>query len=254
MSELKFKLLPTTLINEGFVQRNPNSNYEKYLLEFVNSSPFFLEKSKGQLYTSPESEERGQCDCISDNFTLDFKMIISPTMAQAKNLFTQSICQVLPGVTIRGDAKIKPSDKRYRPIEATVLHTWFRELNVEKLHMIFNSATFSISAYKDIKSILGAIDKPKNILCMLPYEYIYDNKEDIITYEAKVIDTISQDYKSLMEYRLIIQPNYDNYIAFVFSNKLIILQYNKTRFEVVDSIPLNKSEIFQQLKEVSGLF
>ena len=79
MSELlKFKLLPASLINTNFVQGNPNSNYEKYLLEFVNASPFFLKKSKGQVYTAPESEHCGQCDCISDHYTLDFKIWLSP--------------------------------------------------------------------------------------------------------------------------------------------------------------------------------
>ena len=196
MSELlKFKLLPATLINSNFIEGNPDSNYEKYLLEFVNSSPFFLGKSKGKEYASPESEHCGQCDCILENYTLDFKMLVSPTMAQAKNLFTQSICQPCPGVTMYGEAKVKSSDKGYRPIEATVLHTWFRNLCIDELYMISISDDFSIPAHKDIKSILGAVNKPKNILCMLPYEYACDEQDDVVLKEKEVIKTISDDYR-----------------------------------------------------------
>jgi len=256
MSELlkKFKLLPATLINTNFVKGNPDSNYEKYLLEFVNASPFFLEKSKGQVYSAPESEHCGQCDCISEHYTLDFKMIVSPTMAQAKNLFTQSICQPCAGVTMYGDAKIKPSDKGYRPIEATVLHTWFRELSVDELYHISLSDNFSIPAYKDIKSILGAINKPKNIICMLPYEYVCEEQDDIESKKKEVIKTISADYRSLADYRMRVQPEFDNYVVFVFEKNLFILQFNKSSAAVVDIIPITKSKIFCQLRSAAKAF
>lgn len=255
MSELlKFKLLPASLINTNFVQGNPNSNYEKYLLEFVNASPFFLKKSKGQVYTAPESEHCGQCDCISDHYTLDFKMIVSPTMAQAKNLFTQSICQPCAGVTMYGDAKIKPSDKGYRPIEATVLHTWLRDLSVDELYHISLSDNFSIPAYKDIKSILGAINKPKNIICMLPYEYVCEEQDDIESKKKEVIKTISADYRSLADYRMKVQPEFDNYVVFVFEKNLFILQFNKSSAAVVDIIPITKSKIFCQLRNAAKAF
>lgn len=255
MSELlKFKLLPASLINTNFVQGNPNSNYEKYLLEFVNASPFFLEKSKGQVYTAPESEHCGQCDCISNHYTLDFKMIVSPTMAQAKNLFTQSICQPCAGVTTYGDAKIKPSDKGYRPIEATVLHTWFRELSVDELYQISVSNDFSIPAYKDIKSILGAINKPKNVICILPYEYINDEQDDIESKRKQVIKTISTDYRSLADYRMKEQFGFGNYVAFVFENDFFVLQFNESSVDVVDIIPITQSRVFCQLKSVAKAF
>ncbi len=255
MSELlKFKLLPASLINTNFVQGNPNSNYEKYLLEFVNASPFFLRKSKGQVYTAPESEHCGQCDCISDHYTLDFKMIVSPTMAQAKNLFTQSICQPCAGVTMYGDAKIKPSDKGYRPIEATVLHTWLRDLSVDELYQISLFDDFSIPAYTDIKSILNAINKPKNIICMLPYEYVIDEHGDIELLKKEVIKTISADYRSLVDYRMKIQSGYENYVAFVFENNLFVLQFNKSSVDVTDIIPVTKSKIFCQLRSVAKAF
>ena len=162
MSELNFKLLPAALLIKNFVKGNPDSNYEKYLLEFVNSSSFFREKSKGQIYTSPENENFGQCDCISDNYSLDFKMLISPNMAKAKNLFSYSICQPLPGITMYGDARRKPSDIKYNPIESAVLHTWFKDLSADKLYQISISDNFSVLAYKDIKKTLKAT--PHNIV------------------------------------------------------------------------------------------
>lgn len=251
---LKFKILPASLINTNFVEGNPNSNYEKYLLEFVNASSFFHDKSEGQVYTAPESEHCGQCDCISEHYTLDFKMIVSPTMARAKNLFTQSICQPCPGVTMYGDAKVKPSDKRYRPIEATVLHTWLRNLSVDELCQISLSDDFSIPAYKDIKYILSAINKPKNILCMLPYEYVYEGQSDIELLKNEVIKTVSVDYRSLADYRMKVQSEYENYVAFIFNNNFFILQFRESSVDVVDIIATTESKIFCQLKSVAKAF
>lgn len=255
MSELlKFKMLPASLLLSKFVQGYRVYKYEEYLLEFINSSSYFLKKSNGQKYVHPEKEDGAKCDCISENYKFDFKLLIAPTMAQAKRIFTPSICQPYPCVTMHGAATVTPSDKNYSPINATVLHTWFRKLTVDELSEISKSEDQTISVYKDIKSILESVNTQKNILCMLPYEYTYNNDEDVAIYERRVIETISHDYKSLMEYRFIIQPSYENYIAFIFSDKLIILQYNKSRFKVVDSIPLNKSEIFQQLKRASEIY
>ena len=48
--------------------------YEKYLLEFVYASPFFLKKSKGQVYTAPESEHENYVAFVFENnlFVLQF--------------------------------------------------------------------------------------------------------------------------------------------------------------------------------------
>lgn len=67
-------LLPSELIIKNFIQGEKNCNYEKYLLEFVNATSYFRAKSDGALYESPPSEEKGQCDCISPKYMLDFKL------------------------------------------------------------------------------------------------------------------------------------------------------------------------------------
>lgn len=70
-------LLPPEMIIKNFIQGDPDCNYEKYLLEFVNASTFFLSKFGGITYYRPESEESGQCDCISTRYQLDFKLVAS---------------------------------------------------------------------------------------------------------------------------------------------------------------------------------
>ena len=79
-------LLPPEMIIKNYIHGDPDCNYEKYLLEFVNASDFFRVKSDGDIYQSPESEENGQCDCISTSYQFDFKLIASKTALQARSI------------------------------------------------------------------------------------------------------------------------------------------------------------------------
>ena len=49
-------LLPPEMIIKNYIHGDPDCNYEKYLLEFVNASDFFRVKSAGDIYQSPESK------------------------------------------------------------------------------------------------------------------------------------------------------------------------------------------------------
>lgn len=251
---LKFRMLPTSLLIKNFVENDSDSNYEKYLVEFINSSPFFLEKSNNQMYVHSEKQSNGECDCVSDRYKIDFKLLISQSMAQSKNLFSRSICQSVPGIIIYGPPKKLSTDKDYKEIKATSLVPSFRGISVDELFEIAISSDQSIEKNKDIKSVLNAVDTQKHILCMLPYEYVSNNEEDYSIQETRVIETISQDFQSLAHYRMRMQPKYDTYISFVYRDSLIILQYTARAVLVVDKIPLKKSGVFQKLQSIANPF
>ena len=89
---------------------------------------------------------------------------------------------------------------------------------------------------------------------MLPYEYVSNEQDDTEFMKKEVIKTISADYRSLADYRIMVQSEFDNYIVFVFENNLFILQFNKTTVDVVDIIPITKSKIFCQLRNAAKAF
>lgn len=88
-------LLPPEMIIKNYIHGDPDCNYEKYLLEFVNASDFFRVKSDGDIYQSPESEENGQCDCISTSYQFDFKLIASKTALQARSILYPSKTEIV---------------------------------------------------------------------------------------------------------------------------------------------------------------
>lgn len=67
--------LPAPIVLNNYVHGLPKYSYEDYLLEFVNSSNEFKRLSNGETYHSPASEAHSENDCISSNYSLDFKMI-----------------------------------------------------------------------------------------------------------------------------------------------------------------------------------
>ena len=71
---IKFKLLPPATIIKNFVDGESDCNYENYLLELLNKSSHF--KKRGQsLFSKPLNENNGQCDAISKNYEIDFKIL-----------------------------------------------------------------------------------------------------------------------------------------------------------------------------------
>lgn len=98
-------LLPSEMIIKNYIHGDPDCNYEKYLLEFVNASDFFRAKSDGDIYQSPESEENGQCDCISTSYQLDFKLIASKTALQARSILYPSKTEIVKGVIVTSEPR-----------------------------------------------------------------------------------------------------------------------------------------------------
>lgn len=101
------ELLPSALIIKNFVQGEPECNYEKYLLEFVNESTYFRSLAMGKRYVAPESEADSECDCISTQYKMDFKLIASKTALQARSVLAPGIVSFGNGAYARTGSKIK---------------------------------------------------------------------------------------------------------------------------------------------------
>ncbi|HCU2761025.1 TPA: hypothetical protein OUL20_000874 [Clostridioides difficile] len=54
--EMRVDILHAVFINKNFIKDEENCNYEKYLLELVNKSIYFREKSNFAEYVPPKSE------------------------------------------------------------------------------------------------------------------------------------------------------------------------------------------------------
>lgn len=125
--ELTIKpMLPSAVIS-NFVEEIPDSNYEIYLRELVNSSAYFLDKGKS-IYSGSSSEEVGQCDAISEEYELDFKLLDSQTKLMAVSILKEQPIVFASGLVAYTECK-KPGGK----VRATRLHAAMRGLSVDGL-------------------------------------------------------------------------------------------------------------------------
>ena len=103
-SELTIKPMPPSAIIKNFVEGVPNCNYEIYLRELINNSTYFRDKGKSA-YSEPPSEEAGQCDAISEEYELDFKLLDSQTKLMADSILKEQPMVPVSGIVAHTECK-----------------------------------------------------------------------------------------------------------------------------------------------------
>ena len=243
---LRVKALPAELIITDFVANEFDCNCEKYMLEFLNKSDFFLEKSDGQLYTSPPSECNGECDFISDIYSLDLKLIGSETLMRAKSCLSRRKVLLAPGVWATN------SPKGHKCEIVSCIYTALRGRNIAQLSQIRNANKGLSREEKDILQFLCKLETKKNLLLFFPYSFKFDNDYEIEQGIKRIQEAINADFCSVIEYRNIIHPTLDTFFAFVYHDCIVFMQALKNMLEYVDHVKLSESPIYVKLEGYSN--
>lgn len=235
-------LLPPELIIKNFIHGEPDCNYEKFLLEFVNNSDFFRKKSELQLYRPPFSESNGECDCISDKYQLDFKLIASNTILQASSILSLQKTVIAKGVTITGGPKV-----RNRRIKATRIHAALREYDIHSLRKLREKPTSKQGIENDIFELLETLETNKNLLLFFPYRFTFETEYEFSEGVEQIQTCLNNDFRYVMEYRNCVIQGRDTYMSFIFDGHIVFLKTDNNTLNFVDSVELTKSPIFLNL-------
>ena len=179
-SEMRVDFLGAARVIDNFIGgvMEPYS-YEDYLRDFVNHSNYFLQKSNGKPYGKPVSESNGECDCISDIYSFDFKLFTSQSRLQAARIFSQSITLVAPGVVLYGPPLVSKNDKNYKEITCIIPYAMFRDLNFDEIVEIRKKGEDAKELEKEVVQIIKKFETKKNLM-MLPI--VLSQTRDILTY------------------------------------------------------------------------
>lgn len=240
---LVMRLFTSSTIVSNFVSGIPNCNYEHYLRELLNASVYFSKRG-GSPYSAPKSEDHGQCDAISQNYELDFKLLIARTEMQAASTLRLQPFVVTKGLTGFAECK-NPGGS----IKVTRIHSVLRDLSVEELEKIRKSGTSGDSIHDDIVSVLKTAEVNKNILFLFPYDFWYEHPicpddaiEEIRSYLAGVFNT-------LLLYREKNVHGFDTYLTVKYLNEFLVLINAKNELHVIDSVPVAKMPTYQELSK-----
>lgn len=232
------KLLPAWLIIKNFVDGDPNCNYEKYLVEFLNNSAWFRNKVKDELFVWREKQDHGECDTFAGEYELDFKLLVSATYCQAKRELSAGIA-VLPQGGI-----ITFSPRRAKPMDATMIYAAFRNLSESDL-LKYENGNFKYGTVEhDVWNVISTFTVPKNILFFFPYDFS-SNKSCDLEYMIRTIQSaLEQDFLTLMKLRSDRYPDKETYLSCICSDVMLFFQFVNSKLNYIDCVNTDKSEIY----------
>lgn len=236
--------MPPELIVIGFVSGEMESNYEFYLLEFVNASSFFLEKSQGQYYVRPQKESNGEYDCNSETYKLDFKLMASKTSLQAASILYNQKTVIGNGAWCTGGPK-----KENVSMETTRLHAALRGVDYRQLCKLRKAAPKKQGIENDIYHFLRLLETKKNVLFFFPYYLTFDSRLDFVCSNRKIQEALSNDFETAMQYRHNLVDDFDTYIAYIYDEHIMFMQEKDCRFNIVDYVGLDISPIYKKLQQ-----
>ena len=245
---LTVKLLPAALICKNFIDGMDNCNYEIYLREVVNASAYFSDKANGKEYTAPLEETHGEWDCISDSYSLDFKLLASETALRARNLFSGRIYKIAEGVTGYCASKIEFSSPRYKTIHATFIFKALRSLDVTELKAIRNSNTKKQGVNTDIKALLETLETQKNILLFFPYEFFTKTDNDFTIVISDIITVLSNDFSEAFKYRRDVAAQFDTYFVFIYAGRFVLTEICEGKMRFIGAINEMSSPTYMEIK------
>ena len=226
--QLKFNIMDNLLFSKCLFNKS-RKPYEEFLLNVVNSSRHFLRKSKNKKYECPSSESNGECDCISDCYKLDFKLLISNSYMEGKSI--SSKYYIYPSKGIRID--------QY-PI---------KELRRNEVGLIHKQLSASYTCEKkfddtDLNSIRECLNKQKNLLLFLPYKFSIVNDKNSVN-ENDINKILTEDFiVKLVKFREKRMNKYDTYFVYIYDESAIISIMNKKEIRFVEKINLKENEVY----------
>lgn len=245
---LMIEPMPPSAVINGFVKGAPDSNYEIYLRELINSSTYFLDKGKST-YGQPSSEEAGQCDAISKEYELDFKLLDSQTKLMADSILGERPMVLASGVVAYAECK-NPGGK----VVATRLHAAMRGLSFDDLVNIPRPEMNRTNTQNDIPQILEVVEVEKHILMLFPYIFSFGQEPHSEDPVEAIRTEINEDFKNLFLYREKMSPGFDTYLTTVFSDSFLIFRIIHGELFLVESVSTKNTPTYVRLLNYDGIW
>lgn len=250
--QLQDSLMPATVLLNNFVTNENKSNYEFFLLEYLNQSHFFLEKSKYLEYMKPLDESNSEPDALTPLYSIDFKLLASTTLLRALRLTSPSITILSEGITAYGISR-EPN----KVFQGSQIHKIFRSLTLDNmLQLREKKYRKALSIEDDILNVLNTIETKKNLLLFFPYKF-YIAKETELELEKLTLivkDALENDFIELAKYRSHTVPKFETYIITECNNFFLLFTFNPIGFEYIERISINKLPTYIKLLNHSDPF
>lgn len=248
--ELKANIMPATVLLNNFVDNESYSNYEYFLMEYLNQSLFFQKKSEHHVYEHPLSESNSEPDATSPSYEIDFKLLASRSYLRGLRLAGPNVSVPYKGVTAYSSPR--EPNKNFRVGE---IHKIFRSLTLDDmLYLRANQNKKPLSDEIDILDVLNTIETEKNLLLFFPYRFStkQEIKQDGLTLVVK--EALENDFIELAMYRSRSVPKFESYIVTECNDYFILFTFTPTGFKYLEKIEVHRLPTYIKLLEYSNQF
>lgn len=244
---LRIRSLNAGMILNNFIDKKQRQ-YEEYLLEFVNASSFFAMKSKGDKYYRPASENNKENDCISDAYSMDFKLVVAESKMENNRWVTDQIqTKTVGGSKFYCFGASRAELQRITNIKTgNRLNVLLRLVNLEDMKRIYKKGNKRLNEEeKDIKAFMKKLKTQKNLLLFFPYHLFYEHVDDEEKDLLLCVEELGKDFASAMCYRQEMVPDKDTFFSFIYQNQyFVIAECMERDLHYVEKIRLDESPAF----------
>lgn len=180
--------------------------YELILCECINKSEKMRAIGGGE-FTRITDQPHGQNDAEAEKYSLDFKLMVSSSLAEFQSVSSNKVYEPIEGVRMFSGGK--QTSQR-----VVLLLNACRNINREKLDDYKNMK--DAASKEVVRFFEKTLKKPKNLFIFLPAYVSSVNQELPIPEQYNVIQKdLSDTLGYIFDYRQEHQPRYDTYFSYV---------------------------------------
>lgn len=233
-------MLNIAFIKKDFIE-NFDSNYEIYLSEFINNSRFVWDNGNN-FFKLNTCQSNGESDISNDFYELDFKIFADEETIVNKSNYSGNIEIDSNGVRIYSISNMKG---QYRVCNLKKITSDYSVDELNKIKLKLNPTPEEAK----VKRLLNKLEVNKNLLFLIPNIYYYDgNKvnDEILDF---IVNTFSDDFKYILEYRKQYIDK-DTYIAFFIEGYIVFLKEVNLKLIYYDKVDVSVSSHFEEIQDI----
>ena len=247
---IKAQIMPATVLLNKYISNEKDSNYELFLLEYLNQSPYFQHKSKSQRYKGPISENNSEPDAISSSYTIDFKLLATTTYLRGLRLASQSVSVYCKGITAYGPPREPGAEFRVGQI-----HNIFKELSLEELVRFRKNhkPMKFIDDNADILNVLTTVETNKNVLLFFPYKLVLSQDIEIPNSIEIIAKELEKFFIGLLRYREK-STKFETYLLTEYNESFLLFSFKNDSIQYLESVKTQNLPTYIKLLNYSNQF
>lgn len=245
-STLQEKMLDAPLIIKGFVNDEPECNYELYLTELINHSKLFMQKSEGEAFKWEEHQSHGECDAVSKNYSIDYKLLATRSSLQGLRETSSRITKNAEGGIAFGLGRW-PAGIPFTGVRTVAA---LRSYSLKDFNKIATNPDGRIE--REISIILKSLRVKKNLLLFYPYTLMFSEPHSFESGCGSIAEAFNYDLDRIGSYRRYEAPGFDTYLSTIYEKKLLIFQLTDEAWQLEDFVEMELSKIYMDLYYAYG--